>query len=121
MATSGMSELKWPKRLSSIFSYLPNSGMLAEVVPANRRPRADAAAHRFASMANLACHALFLVLLALNVARTLRHAMWRDELQIFQLGRASGSLADLFHHLRYEAHGGLWDAMVWLVPTFHKA
>ena len=41
--------------------------------------------------------------------------MWRDELQIFQLGRASGSLADLFHHLRYEAHGGLWDAMVWLV------
>lgn len=83
--------------------------------PAHGRPETDAGAGRSASAADIICHGLFLVLLALNVVRTLRHAMWRDELQIFQLGRASGSLADLFHHLRYEAHGGLWDVMVWLV------
>ena len=72
-------------------------------------------ARRSASGADIIYHALFVLLLATSVARTLRHAMWRDELQIFQLGRASGSLADLFHHLRYEAHGSLWDVMVWLV------
>ena len=87
--------------------------MRSEVVSVSRRPQPDSGAS--ASVADIACDALFLILLALNVARTLRHAMWRDELQIFQLGRASGSLADLFHHLRYEAHGGLWDTMVWLV------
>ena len=68
-----------------------------------------------ASATDIACNGLLLVLLAVNVVRTLHHAMWRDELQIFQLGLASGSLADLFRHLRYEAHGALWDAMVWLV------
>jgi len=72
-------------------------------------------ARRSASVSDIICHGVFLILLASNVVRTLRHAMWRDELQIFQLGRASASLTDLFHHLRYEAHGSLWDVMVWLV------
>ena len=58
---------------------------------------------------------LFVLLLAFNVARTLRHAMWRDELQIFQLGLASDSLRQLFARLKYEAHGGLWDTLVWLL------
>jgi hypothetical protein len=56
---------------------------------------------------------LFLLLLALNVTRTLRHAMWRDELQIFQLGANSRTLVELWTNLRYEAHGILWDALVW--------
>src|SRR6476620_1212945 len=72
-------------------------------------------ARRSASGSDIIYHALFVILLATSAARTLRHAMWRDELQIFQLGRVSGSLAELFHHLRYEAHGSLWDVMVWLV------
>ena len=54
-------------------------------------------------------HALFLLLLAFGIARTLRHAMWRDELQIFQLGTASRSIVELFHRLRYEAHAGQID------------
>jgi hypothetical protein len=85
--------------------------------PAQGRAETSAAgpAGRAASAADIACHGLFLILLAASVVRTLRHAMWRDELQIFQLGTASGSLAELFQHLRYEAHGGLWDVMVFAV------
>lgn len=72
-------------------------------------------AGRPASAADIACHGLFLILLAVNIARTLRHAMWRDELQIFQLGTGSASLTELFHNLRYEAHGSLWDVLVFAV------
>lgn len=85
------------------------------LLPAQGRSETGAAAHRGRSAADVACNALFLILLAANVARTLRHAMWRDELQIFQLGTASGSLAELFGNLRYEAHGALWDVMVFWV------
>jgi len=94
---------------------MPTSGIGTEVFRQQEETGAVERARRSVSVADIVCHGLFLSLLALNVVRTLRHAMWRDELQIFQLGRASGSLADLFHHLRYEAHGSLWDVMVWLV------
>ena len=63
----------------------------------------------------VAAHVIFGLLLILNIARTLRHAMWRDELQIYQLGANSPTLSDLFHNLRYEAHGALWDVLVWLL------
>lgn len=93
------------------------SRMGTELFPARGRTEPSAARPpgRPASAADIACHALFLILLTVNIARTLRHAMWRDELQIFQLGTASGSLTELFRHLRYEAHGGLWDVMVFAV------
>src|SRR4051812_5829981 len=88
--------------------------MGTDVYPAQNRTEANAAgrADRPAAAADFACHGLFLILLIANIARTLRHAMWRDELQIFQLGTASGSLIELFRNLRYEAHGGLWDSLV---------
>jgi hypothetical protein len=35
--------------------------------------------------------ALFVVLLALDVVRTPRHAMWRDELQIFMIAANSAA------------------------------
>jgi len=65
--------------------------------------------------AAIASDVLFVLLLAFNIARTLRHAMWRDELQIFQLGLGSESLRQLYAKLKYEAHGGLWDGLVWLL------
>jgi hypothetical protein len=65
------------------------------------------------TLASLASDILFVLLLALNIVRTLRHAMWRDELQIYQLGANSPTLVDLFGNLRYEAHGALWDVLVW--------
>jgi hypothetical protein len=77
------------------------------------RRSGDAAPDR--TIADLASDALFLLLIAFNVARTLRHAMWRDELQIFQLGLGSESLGQLFARLKYEAHGGLWANLVWLL------
>ena len=53
---------------------------------------ADTPRHRYASRADFAGNALLLILIAVNVARTLRHAMWRDELQIFQSTTSNGSL-----------------------------
>lgn len=37
-----------------------------------------------------------------------RHAMWFDELQAWNIARASHSIPDLYHHLRYEGHPGAW-------------
>jgi hypothetical protein len=74
---------------------MPTSGIGTEVFRQQEETGAAERARRSVSVADIVCHGLFLSLLALNVVRTLRHAMWRDELQIFQLGRASGSLADL--------------------------
>ena len=79
---------------------------------------ADTPRHRYASRADFAGDALLLILIAVNVARTLRHAMWRDELQIFQSTTSNGSLWELFRHLKYEARGSLWDVMVWLLTRF---
>ena len=39
--------------------------------------------------------------------------MWRDELQIFQLGAGSPTLIDLFRSLKYQSHAALWDTLVW--------
>ncbi|HSO95497.1 MAG TPA: hypothetical protein VLV81_05595 [Acidimicrobiia bacterium] len=55
-----------------------------------------------------------LLLAVLAVAVTLlgvalaRHAMWFDELQAWNIARASRSIPDLFHHLRYEGHPAAW-------------
>lgn len=59
------------------------------------------------------CDALFYLLLAGNVARTLHHAMWRDELDAFQISANSPTLLDLFARLRYEARPPLWDLLLW--------
>jgi len=34
--------------------------------------------------------------------------MWRDELEIWLIARDSGSLRELFHNMRFEAHPALW-------------
>lgn len=83
-------------------------------------PETDGAARKdgAGSGPHLAWGILFLLLLAVNVVRTLRHAMWRDELQSFQVGTGSRSLPDLLRHFKYEAHGGLWEFLVWLVTHF---
>jgi hypothetical protein len=41
-------------------------------------------------------------------ASMLQHEMWRDEKQAWLLARDSTSLLDLFRHLKYEGHPGLW-------------
>ena len=51
---------------------------------------------------------LFVFLLAIDVVRTLRHAMWRDELQIFMIAANSATPSQLFYNLKYEPHPALW-------------
>lgn len=57
---------------------------------------------------------LFAALLIFNIWRTLRHPMWRDEMQVFLLGADSPSLADLIRNLAYEPHPYLWHVLTWI-------
>ena len=42
------------------------------------------------------------------------HEMWRDEIQAWLLARDSASVFELFSHLKYEGHPGLWH--LYLMP-----
>jgi hypothetical protein len=46
------------------------------------------------------------------------HAMWFDELQAWNIARASHSLGDLFSHLRYEGHPPLWYLPLYGITRF---
>ena len=54
----------------------------------------------------------------LGLIGTLNHAMWRDELHVWMVGRDSDSLFDLFYQMRYEGHPGLWYFCLYLVSKF---
>ena len=47
----------------------------------------------------------FLILSGLTA---FNHEMWRDEMQAWLLARDSASVFELFAHLKYEGHPGLW-------------
>jgi hypothetical protein len=52
------------------------------------------------------------------IALAVKHAFhepWRDEYQAWAIARASGSLPDLVHNIRYEGHPFLWHAVLWPV------
>jgi hypothetical protein len=42
-----------------------------------------------------------------------RHEPWGDELQAWLIARHSGSLAELFHNMRYEGHPPLWYLLLY--------
>ena len=46
--------------------------------------------------------------LAVSAFTASHHEMWRDEIQAWLLARDSGSVLELFGHLKYEGHPGLW-------------
>jgi hypothetical protein len=52
--------------------------------------------------------AVLAVAIGLTAFGLARHAMWFDELQAWNLARASRSIPDLLHHLRYEGHPPAW-------------
>jgi hypothetical protein len=60
-------------------------------------------------------NALFVLLMVINVVRTLRHAMWRDELQAFMLALDNPSPWSLLLSLKYEGHPGLWYLLIWVI------
>jgi hypothetical protein len=65
--------------------------------------------------ASIVANSLFALLLGANIIRTLRHAMWRDELQAFMLALYSPSPWSLLLKLKYEGHPGLWHFLLWLI------
>jgi hypothetical protein len=46
------------------------------------------------------------------------HAMWFDELQAWNIARASHSLPDLYANLRYEGHPILWYLPLYVITRF---
>lgn len=67
------------------------------------------------SIAAVITDALFVLLMVIDVIRTLRHAMWRDELQVFMLALYSSSPWSLLLKLKYEGHPGLWHVLIWVL------
>jgi hypothetical protein len=51
---------------------------------------------------------LTFLFLAVGAFTASHHEMWRDEIQAWLLARDSTSIFDLFAHLKYEGHPGLW-------------
>ena len=49
-----------------------------------------------------------LTFLAVGSVTAFNHEMWRDEIQAWLLARDSASFFELFAHLKYEGHPGLW-------------
>ena len=51
---------------------------------------------------------LTVLFLAVGAFTASHHEMWRDEIQAWLLARDSTSIFNLFAHLKYEGHPGLW-------------
>ncbi|MCG9132637.1 hypothetical protein J5I95_13245, partial [Candidatus Poribacteria bacterium] len=51
---------------------------------------------------------LTFLFLAVGAFTASHHEMWRDEIQAWLLARDSTSIFNLFAHLKYEGHPGLW-------------
>jgi hypothetical protein len=49
----------------------------------------------------------------------LRHELWRDELQAWQIARASHGFHSLVHNLRYEGHPILWFGLLYPLAHAH--
>ena len=57
---------------------------------------------------------LAFLFLAIGAYTLSHHEMWRDEIQAWLLARDSASVLELFSHLKYEGHPGLWH--LYLMP-----
>jgi len=60
----------------------------------------------------------FLVAAGVSAVTIHAHAMWFDEMQAWNIARASHSLGDLFSHLRYEGHPPLWYLPLYGITRF---
>jgi len=57
---------------------------------------------------------------ALALAGVLGHEMWRDELEIWLIARASAGLRDLLANMRTEGHPALWYVVTWLLARITR-
>ena len=58
---------------------------------------------------------IFFSLQLLNFYQLMQHAMWRDELQIWSLVRASATIPELIHNMRYDGFPALWYVLLWFI------
>ena len=79
---------------------------MTELTEVHRRPTGTVA---------IVSDALFALLIVVNVIRTLRHAMWRDEMQVFNIALDSSSPWSLLLKLKYETQPALWHMLVWVI------
>src|ERR1039458_693594 len=54
----------------------------------------------------------------LELLNILHHSMWRDEIQVWMLGRHSHSIAELIYLKRYDGHPDAWFVLVYLITKF---
>src|ERR1019366_8792148 len=54
----------------------------------------------------------------LEFLNILHHSMWRDEIQVWMLGRHSHSIAELIYLKRYDGHPDAWFVLVYLITKF---
>jgi hypothetical protein len=57
--------------------------------------------------------------LSLVLPTALNHEMWRDEVQAWLIVRDSSSVTELYSHLRYEGHPGLWYLSLMLLQRLN--
>ena len=77
-----------------------------------QRPKAVAKSHNnFTTL-------LLLIFFSLGLIGILKHAMWRDELNVWLIARDSTSIFDLFRNIKYEGHPGLWYLCLYLLNQF---
>ena len=61
------------------------------------------------------------IFLLVGTIVAIHHEMWRDELQAWLIARDSTSLIDLFRHLKYEGHPGLWHVLLMPLSRITKS
>ena len=49
---------------------------------------------------------------------TWKHTFWRDETEVWLIARASGTVRELLHNIRYEGHPPLWYLVQWGLTRF---
>ncbi|HEY5014362.1 MAG TPA: hypothetical protein VIK61_16890 [Acidimicrobiia bacterium] len=67
-------------------------------------------------MARLAIAGAGIALVGITI---LRHELWRDELQAWQIARASHGFHSLVHNTRYEGHPLLWFGLLYPIAHAH--
>jgi hypothetical protein len=67
-------------------------------------------------VARLATAAAGIALVGITI---LRHELWRDELQAWQIVRASHGFHSLVHNMRYEGHPILWFGLLYPIAHAH--
>ena len=61
---------------------------------------------------------LFVACLLVSILAMFTHELWGDEFHSWNIAKASGSMAELFHNIRYEGHPPLWYLILWISSKF---